>query len=263
MRRSQKDPMPQTSSRRAAAPRYVQLAEELAGEIDAGRYGVGDLLPPELELSRAHKVSRHTVREALRKLTDMGLISRRRRTGTVITAKTPNNRYTASITSMEELFQYDRKPRYRILSEKLITADDAIAELLECKPGTRWLKFEAARHHAGVRDPISYTEFYVDPAYKDVGEGLRRKNPLIYSFMEKHFEDRVMEMRQDIAAVAVPPQAAAQLKVKPRSPGLHVVRRFKASGERVIAVSSSVYPEGRFRVSTRWKVDYSRLPPVA
>src|SRR4051812_20608306 len=165
------------------SPRYVKLAQQLAKEIDDGKYALGDLLPPELELSSSHKVSRHTVREALRKLTDMGLISRRRRTGTVIIARRPNNRYTASISSMEELFQYDRKPRYKVLSEQLISADAATAALLECRAGTRWLKFEASRFHAGSRHPISFTEFYVDPAYREVGESLRLKNPLIYSFI--------------------------------------------------------------------------------
>jgi GntR family transcriptional regulator len=249
-------PMARTTVR--DAPRYAQLAEQLAREISEGKYAVGGLLPPELELSRAHKVSRHTVREALRRLTDMGLISRRRRTGTVITAKGPNNRYTASITSMEELFQYDRRPRYKVLSEELISAGPAEAALLKCRQGTRWMKFEASRFHTGSRDPISYTEFYVDPAYREVGENLRQKNPLIYSFIERHFEERVIEMQQEIGAVAVPARAAAQLKVKPRSPGLHVVRRFAVHGNRVIAVSSSVYAEGRFQVSTRWKVEWSK-----
>lgn len=242
------------------APRYVQLADQLAREIDTGKYGVGDLLPPELELSRAHKVSRHTVREALRRLTDMGLISRRRRTGTVITARAPNNRYTASISSMEELFQYDKKPRYRVLSESLVKVDARTAALLNSRTGTQWLRFETSRHHAGVRDPISYTEFFVDPAYKEVGDSLRQRNPLIYSFIERHFEERVLEMQQEIEAIAVPARAATYLKVKPRSPGLHVVRRFAVHGNRIIAVSFSVYPEGRFKVSTRWKVEWKKGP---
>jgi GntR family transcriptional regulator len=250
--------MARSPSPPSSAPRYARLAEQIAREIDTGKYGVGDLLPPELELSRSHKVSRHTVREALRKLTDMGLISRRRRTGTVITAKTPANRYTASVSSTAELFQYQDKPRYRILSEKMIVADEQTAALLGCLPGTRWLKFEASRHHAGVREPISYTEFYVDPAYKEVGDSLRRKNPLIHAFIERHFEERVIEMQQEIGALAVPPRAAAVLKVKARYPGLQVVRRFAIHGNRVIAVSSSIYPAGRFQVSTRWKVQWSK-----
>lgn len=253
---------PSPSSAKAAAdvrsPRYVKLAQQLAKEIDDGKYALGDLLPPELELSRSHKVSRHTVREALRQLTERGLISRRRRTGTVVTGKSPGNRYTASITSMEELFQYHKKPRYKVLSEDLVKADKAMAALIGCKAGTQWLRFEASRHHDGVRDPISYTEFFVDPAYKEVGMSLRRRNPLIYSFIERHFEERVMEMQQQVSATSVSAPVAALLKVKPRSPALHVVRRFAVQGNRVIAVSSSTYPEGRFQLNTRWKVEWNK-----
>jgi len=250
--------MEQTAKRSTRSPRYVTLADQLAREIDTGKYGLGDLLPPELVLSRSHKVSRHTVREALRRLTDMGLISRRRRTGTTITAKSPQTRYTASLSSIAELFQYQEKPRYQILSEKPVSANAHVAAMLGCRRGTKWLKFEALRHQTGVREPISYTEFYVDPAYKEVGASLRRKNPLIYAFVERDFEERVTEIRQEVRAAAVPVRAAALLKAKPRSPGLHIIRRFLVHGERVIAIASSIYPEGRFHVTLRWKVQWHR-----
>ena len=252
--------MEHATRKAARTPRYVTLAEQIAREIDAGKYGLGDLLPPEMQLSRSHKVSRHTVREALRKLTDMGLISRRRRTGTTITAKSPQTRYTASLSSIAELFQYQEKPRYQILSERPLAATSELAALLHCKRGSRWLKFEAVRNRSGARDPISYTEFYVDPAYKDVGASLRRKNPLIYAFMERHFEERVIEIRQEITATSVSAHAAPLLKVKARSPGLQVIRQFVVQGERVLAISVSVYPEGRFELKLRWKVEWHKEP---
>jgi GntR family transcriptional regulator len=41
-----------------AAPRYRQLADTLIRDIDAGKYRVGALLPPEFELSDRYGVSR-------------------------------------------------------------------------------------------------------------------------------------------------------------------------------------------------------------
>jgi DNA-binding GntR family transcriptional regulator len=65
-------------------PRYAILREELQGRIQDGTYRVGDLLPTELELQEEFGLSRHTVREALRQLIDMGLVRRRQGSGTQV-----------------------------------------------------------------------------------------------------------------------------------------------------------------------------------
>ena len=69
--------------------RYALLAESLLGKINSGDYPVGKLLPSESELCQQFGVSRTTVREALRHLNDMGLLSRRAGVGTLIRARVP------------------------------------------------------------------------------------------------------------------------------------------------------------------------------
>ncbi|MFN7236834.1 MAG: GntR family transcriptional regulator, partial [Brevundimonas sp.] len=65
-----------------ASPRYRQLAETLRAAIARGDFPVGSQLPPELELAQTHGVSRHTARDAIRLLSEAGLIARRRGAGT-------------------------------------------------------------------------------------------------------------------------------------------------------------------------------------
>jgi GntR family transcriptional regulator len=67
-------------------PSYRVLADQLAEDIARSDLQVGARLPPELELSAEHGLSRATVREALRCLEDAGMISRTPRAGTVVTA---------------------------------------------------------------------------------------------------------------------------------------------------------------------------------
>jgi len=66
----------------SAQPRYLAVAERLSQAITQGEYGVGSLLPTESELCDKFGVSRHTVREALRKLRDLGLVTRHQGVGT-------------------------------------------------------------------------------------------------------------------------------------------------------------------------------------
>ena len=65
-------------------PRYLRISEELLSDIGAGKFPVGSMLPTELELCERFEVSRFTVREALRRLQEMGLLHRRRGSGTVV-----------------------------------------------------------------------------------------------------------------------------------------------------------------------------------
>ena len=66
----------------AKRPRYRQVAEKLKSAIEAGEYPVGSLLPTESELCASFNISRYTAREALRRLAEMGLVSRRQGAGT-------------------------------------------------------------------------------------------------------------------------------------------------------------------------------------
>jgi GntR family transcriptional regulator len=56
-------------------PLYRELAAELRTLITSNKLKPGDLMPPELELSSQHKVSRNTVRQALALLAGEGLIT--------------------------------------------------------------------------------------------------------------------------------------------------------------------------------------------
>lgn len=69
---------------RGVVPLCVQLARILRTQINSGEYKPGDALPTEEGLSKAFGVSRITVREALRILTDENLIVRHSGKGTFV-----------------------------------------------------------------------------------------------------------------------------------------------------------------------------------
>lgn len=73
--------------RRPRSAKYPQIAEAIAADIDAGRYKPGDLLPSELELGARHKVSRHTVREAMALLREQGRVETVHAKGTYVTGE--------------------------------------------------------------------------------------------------------------------------------------------------------------------------------
>lgn len=66
-------------------PAYAQLEQDLRRCIQSGERTDGGRLPPEQTLARLYGVSRVTLRQALQRLADAGLVSRRHGVGTIIT----------------------------------------------------------------------------------------------------------------------------------------------------------------------------------
>ncbi|GAA0729995.1 GntR family transcriptional regulator [Dactylosporangium roseum] len=69
---------------REAEPRYRAIAADLAAKIHAGRYPAGTALPAQRELSAAYGVTLMTLRQALRQLSDEGLIVQQAGRGTFV-----------------------------------------------------------------------------------------------------------------------------------------------------------------------------------
>ncbi len=240
-------------------PRYASLAEALVRDVTSGKYGVGTLLPPEMELMRQYSVSRHTVREATRKLVDMGLVTRHPGIGTRVRQKTAEARYVASLSSIDDLIHYTQETWLEVLGTETITAAGRLAELLRCKPGHRWFMLRTLRYPLWKKEPISYTEIYVQPQYEGLRRFLvKRKSVTIYSLIEQHYGERVIEVQQDISAVAIAPAEARLLGERARSPGLHVLRYYIGTGDRLLAMSINTYPAKRFQFSTRWRLEWGK-----
>ena len=68
-----------------------ELAEQLQQQIAEGKYKVGEKLPTEPELMKIFGVGRSSVREAVRILGNMGLLSVRQGAGTFVENQTPVN----------------------------------------------------------------------------------------------------------------------------------------------------------------------------
>lgn len=69
---------------KGAKPLYLQLSEILEAEINSDKYKPGDLLLPEFDYVEKYKLSRITVRQAIRELVLKGYIKRIKGKGTIV-----------------------------------------------------------------------------------------------------------------------------------------------------------------------------------
>lgn len=236
-------------------PRYVWLHQCLLADISSGKYPVGSLLPTEDQIGKVYGVSRHTVREATRKLVDAGLISRQPSIGTIVKASRPASPYVAALGSLKELMEYTGRTRLEVLSESLTTVDAALAERLGCEPQTEWLELRTRRHLAGQDAPISFTRVYLRPAFAGIREHLHGDHPSIYVLLQKLYGEVVRSVTQDIEATFMPPDVARLLDVAPHSAALGMRRCYFDRQGKLLTVSDNLYVADRFRLHTAWDMD--------
>ncbi len=238
----------------ARLPRYQVVAQALMRDIEEGRYRVGDMLPTEAQLGELYGVSRYTVREAVRRLTEAGLITRRAGVGTTVKAQAARVRYTATVSDLTELFSFTRQTRLQVLDTTWLEDDPALPADVA---GQRWLSCNALRFVAEGAEPIAYVQMLIHPAYEAIRADLERPGVTVYRLVESLHGERIAEVRQVIGCTAIPAEVAAHLGVEPGSPGLRVRRYYQGEGGELFSVALNTYPQDRFDLETRWRLDMS------
>jgi DNA-binding GntR family transcriptional regulator len=234
-------------------PRYLVLANQIGGDIRSGKYAVGDLLPPEIELCAKFGVSRHTVREAIRRLQEVGLVSRRRGVGTLVEAAAVTSRYVQSIDAIEDFWQYVKETKLHIQKRGSIKAKAAPVELPDV--GRDWLTFEGYRYH-GRRDyRVCWVRMYLNPRFDKIAALVAKRTEPIYALIEEIYGTKVAELQQEITAMLLPADIAGHLKAAPQSAALCSLRRYTGDDGELIEVTTNIHPADRFRYNQSLRLE--------
>lgn len=120
--------------RTGAAPLYAQVADVLRRRIEDGTFRTGDHLPPIKHLMAEFKVSRVTVRDAIKRLSAEGLASPQRGRGTLVTGAVRRRplRVEGTLGALVDIYRGDQ-PEVRNLAEgflqpSLKSSDGTLAE---------------------------------------------------------------------------------------------------------------------------------------
>ena len=97
-----------------ALPRFVQISEYLVGEIAAGRLNAGQKLAPERKMAKEFNVSVGTLRKALKRLENLGLLQPVQGSGNYIKQNNVKGSFYAMFRL--ELLQGTGLPRADVLS---------------------------------------------------------------------------------------------------------------------------------------------------
>jgi len=125
-------------------PLWAQLLADLRRRLAAGEFS--SQFPTDLDLTAEYEVSRHTVRDAVRRLQEEGVISRERGRGTFVTGPAIERSWGAGV--VYSLFRsvesqgFEQRSNVIDLSE---TSDDEVAGRLALRAGAKLVRLERLR----------------------------------------------------------------------------------------------------------------------
>lgn len=254
-----------TAERAAAAPasprvtKQASIADALCGDIRRGRYKIGDRLPSEPELSLRFGVSRHTVRAALRRLHDLGLVSSRQGVGTAVRETRLVPRYSQTFDSAEDLLQYAATTTVRVIDRAEIVVDADQAAYLGCERGAHWQRLRTVRSEPAGGRVVAYSEIYIPQAFAAVIDGLSRSRQPVFALIARRYRETITEIQQDINGIsAMQADESRFLELPDDSPGMQIIRRYLGTRGRVLEVARSVHPSGLFKYSSRVRLRHER-----
>src|ERR1700730_15018769 len=235
-----------TEARKRKPWRYRDIAARLQRDIRLGRYDIGKLLPTETELMAQHSASRQTVREALRIITEQGLIVRRAGLGSVISATEPPVLFTHSVKSLTEWLRYSNETYRQVVRSSEMVADRKLAALLKCEHGKHWFLIEAIRRSDEFAAPLGWTEIYVLRKFAGVVKRRDHGRTPVHEQIAKMFGETIEYAQLEVFVRGMPAKLAKPLQVKPGSPALTMVRRYYGLREELFEVTGTKPPEGGY-----------------
>jgi GntR family transcriptional regulator len=225
-------------------PLYRHLADSLRTAITEGRYAQGDLLPTEFELCATHQVSRHTARDALRLLSDEGLIARKRGAGTVVIANRAPSPFSQDWGEISDILQYARDTR--LIVQSYGSASDADKVDMGLAETQSWMCVTGLRQRPTGGPPLALTTICVRADLMPVRDIVENWPQAIGEYIAAHNNVRAARIEQEISAIKLDKPNARILGEKTGDPALRTLRRYLDENDAIFIASISIHPGDRF-----------------
>lgn len=236
------------------SPNYIKLYETLKGQITEGHFPVGSQIPTEEKLCQSLAASRYSVREALQKLENEGLIKRRRGSGSTVMSRMPSSTFRHGMASREDLMSYASATRMEWHDQDLVRTDGKLARLLGCDEMREWQRMRGTRYEEDGHI-LALVEVFVDTERATIPEKTDFGARPIYEWLEKHHGLAPFAVSQDIRATRLTRNQAEQLGETPDASVLEVIRRYFDNDNSIYLISRSTYRSRDFVLNHRFQLE--------
>ena len=238
-------------------PLYVQLEELLRRKITSGAYPPGRQLPAERELCRRYGVSIITVRQAILKLVDHGLLYRRRGKGTFVSEPKLSRDISSLYSFTQDMKRLGLEPSSRVLDLREIEGGDATVQLSLLSPADRVILL--VRLRIANATPLLLETTYIPSR---IAPGLVDKDLAagsLYEILGRDYGVEIASAAENFESVVLDAEEAELLGCQAGSPGFHIERTAYDSSGVPVELTSSLTRADRCKFSITWGDGYSTV----
>ncbi len=237
--------------------KYLTIVMDIRHKISSGIYAQGDKLPTIPELCEQYDVSKITVKRAMDELESLGLVARRRGSGTYVKGIAGTNTLTGVHDTLDrfESHSFDREDLGARITREVhdflaVQPPTDIAELLDMDADSFAYYICSTRFVNGIADLVEHT--YV-PLHVAPNLTKTIMEDSLYRYLEDKLGLKVASAHRAIGAVHPNKDEAAWLDVKPQTPLLSVRQVSYLDDGTPFEVSTCVHGPGYeiFSVNTR------------
>ncbi len=232
--------------RASPVPLWAQLIDDCERRLQAGEFA--DHFPGEHELCREYDVSRHTVREALRRLRERGVLDSGRGRAT----KVRQDRIEQSLGALYSLF-HEVEARGMVQRSSVLSREQVVAPVVARRLGLA--DDEALLHLARLRfaddEPLAVDRAWLPFSLAAPLMDVDFSHAGLYDQLEERTGIRLTDGGESITAV-VPSRADATLLALPKGVGVLRIERTAFVDERPVEWRSTHLRGDRFAVSSAW-----------
>lgn len=228
---------------------YHQVEHLIRHRITNGQYTPGAQIPSENELCDELRVSRITLREALRELVRDGMLVRVQGKGTFVALSAPKRLSPVKYTGfLEELQERVSKMKVTEVEMGTIPATAEIAATLELDAREREVTVIKRSRHVDD-EPFSFTINYLPTS---IGDRIRKRDlftvPLL-RILQDQLKIPIVRARETIEAAPASPEIAQRLGIPVLHPVLRIKRVMCTTKNRPFELIENYYRADRYHYS--------------
>ncbi len=232
--------------RSSPVPLWAQLVDECERRLQSGEFAAH--FPGEHDLGREYDVSRHTVREALRRLRDRGVLD----SGRGRMTRVRHDRIEQSLGALYSLFREVEArgmlQRSAVLARQAVL-DPTIARLLDLEDDEPLLHLARLRY--ADDEPLAVDRAWLPLSMSEALLEVDFSHAGLYDELEARTGVRLTGGRETISAV-VPSPEDERLLALPQGVGALRIERTALVDDRPVEWRSTVLRGDRFAVSSEW-----------
>lgn len=235
--------------RQSAVPLYYQIQQFVLEQIHSGVFRPGEAISSEQEISARMRVSRMTVRQALKSLCSQGVLYSQRGKGTFVSATKLEKNFRNVLSFSEEMRSSGTRPSSKVLSFDLAQADLETAEALKIKADEKVISLRRLRLADEVPMAIEWSHLPVSFC-PDLLKAFDPRSSL-YQTLAERYGIHIAVTEEVAEAAAANLEESRLLKIGKGSPVFHFVRTSYLRDGKPVEYVNSTYRGDRYRLVNR------------